>query len=299
MIGTNKKVFLGICIMGTLYNTMESMQWPWGLNARKTSAIKHYGIRLQLDDEVIGNKIGILRAYTRLSRGSLSERERIEDSIEGLKNAAASMILRMQKSRDLRNDFIRDIQQATSQSDIEKIQTKYYNKIHEDYANEEIYSNKIKPIKSMLEPEILLKEFKLPNLESVNNLSHEELAMRFKGYKYSPKEVMYSAKEQTWGERIKHWFSTLFAPGPSGTMELTQTPEKKHAEIPTSYRDYIPQTPTYFEDIKQLAPAAWEISKQWAGQLKTRAKSALEKKAEKRLSEERYIPAGWVVDPWQ
>jgi hypothetical protein len=43
----------------------------------------------------------------------------------------------------------------------------------------------------------------------------------------------------------------------------------------------------------------WETPKQWAGQLKTRAKSALEKKAERYQAQERYIPAGWVVDPWQ
>jgi hypothetical protein len=92
---------------------------------------------------------------------------------------------------------------------------------------------------------------------------------------------MYAAKEPgLWQKLVNWWYGK-----PSVTMGLTQIPQKQ-AEIPTP-------------SMRQGVPSAWQQSKQWAGQLKTRAKSALEKKAERYQAQERYIPAGWVVDPWQ
>ena len=104
---------------------------------------------------------------------------------------------------------------------------------------------------------------------------------------FQPPCQLYSAQEPTLAQKLGNWLRNLFAPKPSVTMQLT-TSVKSKPTIPTSYRDYM----------RQFVPT-WQQIKQWPSQAKERAKSTLEQKAEAYKKQKRYIPQGWVVDPWQ
>jgi hypothetical protein len=258
-----KKTLLFVfCLIGLQFTTIKSL--PWGLKARKAEAIKYYGVDLKLDRAIKNNKIGLLRYYASLNYPHGTKGlESIETSIASLRKSTADMTVRMQRCKHLRNDFINDINKAQSVSEIRAIQSKYRDRAS---IPDEYYKKEFKKTKITLNPNSLLHEFGLSNIESVRgyntmySINPAVTGESAKGFEDEELDKMFRQKnpepisELTRWQKIKNFLSSG-SNKPSSVLGFTQVPLQT-LESHHYYNFAMPEgMQQRFQGLKQRAQA--------------------------------------------